>query len=96
MINTQNIFKSNLTDKIDDYIRMNKPTQDTPVDSWQVARAVLQDQNIDYKAVLPVRSYLNSLASKNLLRAYGIDHALEIQPRQYWIHEPHQLSYWSR
>ena len=96
LIRTNNFFKSNLTDKIDDFIRMTKPTSDNPVDSWKVARAVLQEQNLDYKAVQPIRSYLNSLAQKNLLRAYGADNALEVQPRQYWIHEPHQVSYWSK
>lgn len=96
LIRTNNFFKSNLTDKIDDYIRMTKPTSDNPVDSWKVARAVLQYQDINYKDVEPVRSYLNSLARKNLLRAYGVDNALEIQSRIFWIHEPHQLSYWSK
>ena len=96
MISSTNFFKSNLTQKIDDYIRMNKPTSDNPVDSWKVARAVLQYQNINYKDVEPVRSYLNSLARKNLLRAYGVDNALEVQPRLFWIAEPHQVSYWSK
>lgn len=96
MISTSNPFKSNLTDKIDGYIKQTKPTSDNPIDAWQVARAVLQEQNLDYKAVQPIRSYLNSLAQKNLLRAYGQDSAIDVQPRQYWIHEPHQLLYWSK
>lgn len=96
MISTNNPFKSNLTDKIDNYIKQTKPTSDNPINAWQVAKVVLNQQNIDYKAVAPIKSYLNQLASKNLLRAYGQDSAIDVQPRQYWIHEPHQLSYWSR
>ena len=96
LIRTNNPFKSNLTDKIDDYIKMTKPNHESPIDAWKVAKVVLNQQDIDYRAVQPIRSYLNSLAQKNLLRAYGVDNALEVQPRIFWIHEPHQLSYWSR
>lgn len=91
-----NFFKSRLTDQIDQYIKQTMPTSDKPVDAWMIAKAILSDQEVNYRNVQLIRSYLNSLAAKKLLTSFGEDHALEIRPRVYYIAEPFQATHWSR
>lgn len=88
-----NFFQSNLTQRIDEIIKRKMPTRDMLMDSLQVGRELGMDSP-DYKALQPVKSYLDSLVSKKLLTGYGSDHIMSVMSMIYYIDQPHQQSYW--
>ena len=96
MINTNNPFKSNLTEQIDTLIKQSMPTREKPIDVLSVSQVVMPGVDHNYVTMKPVKAYLNSLVAKKLLSSYGSDQSMSLMVKTYFIKEPHQQTYWSK